>query len=55
MFNCVVSQKEQEREDVAAQENDIKVTVHTFEDLDKRKLLTCSEKRYQDQMKILSI
>lgn len=55
MFSCVVSQKEQEREDVTAQESDAVVAVHIFKDLDRKELLTCSEKRYQDQMNILSI
>lgn len=46
---------EQEREDVAAWESDTVPAVHIFKDLDGRVLLTCSEKRYQDQVNILSI
>lgn len=51
----MVSQKEQEREDAAAWESDTVVAVHIFKDLDRRELLTCSEKKYQDQVQILSI
>lgn len=47
--------KKKAREDVATQEGDTVAAVCIVKDLDRKELLTCSEKRYRDQMKIFSI
>lgn len=47
--------KKKAKEDVAAQEGDAMVAVCTVKDLNRKELLTYSEKRYRDQMKIFSI